>query len=113
MSKYLISFPSAAMDVPDEEMAAVADAGHAVIQEAKDAGVFVFAGGLDESVEPVLVSRDGAVTDDTYPQTRELDGGFCILDVPSREAALEWAAKIAAACRCRQEVRAFQFDPLV
>jgi hypothetical protein len=34
-------------------------------------------------------------------------------DVPSREAALEWAAKIATACRCAQEVRGFMFDPLV
>jgi hypothetical protein len=33
--------------------------------------------------------------------------------VPSRQAALEWAAKIAAACRCAQEVRPFMFDPLI
>ena len=33
------------------------------------------------------------------------------MDVPSREDALKWAAKIAAACRCTQEVRAIGFDP--
>ncbi|MDQ1608464.1 MAG: hypothetical protein QOE16_1196 [Microbacteriaceae bacterium] len=33
------------------------------------------------------------------------------MDVPSREDALKWAAKIAAACRCTQEVRATAFDP--
>jgi len=33
------------------------------------------------------------------------------VDVPSREDALKWAAKIAAACRCTQEVRAIGFDP--
>jgi hypothetical protein len=33
--------------------------------------------------------------------------------VPSREEALKWAAKIAAACRCRQEVPAIGFDPEV
>lgn len=113
MTRYLISFPSAAMDVPEEEIPNVARDGHAVIQEAKDAGVYIFSGGLDEHVEPVMVAGDGTVTDDTYPQSKELNGGFAIIDVPSREAALEWAARIAVACRCSQEVRQFQFDPLV
>lgn len=111
MAKYLISFPGAAMDVPDEEMPAVADAAHAVVREAKAAGVWVFGGGIDEDVAPVLVAADGTVTGDTYPRTKQLDGGFTVLEVPSREAAVEWAAKIAAACRCAQEVRPFMHDP--
>jgi hypothetical protein len=113
MTRYLISFPSGGMDVPEEEEPDVAKAAHAVIQETKDAGVFVFAGGLDDNVEPVVVAGDGTVTAGTYPETKELSGGFTVVDVPSREAALEWAAKIAVACRCAQEVREFQFDPLV
>jgi hypothetical protein len=36
-----------------------------------------------------------------------------MVDVPSREEALEWAAKFAVACRCEQEVREIMFDPLV
>jgi len=40
-------------------------------------------------------------------------GGFAIADVPSREDALEWAAKIAIACRCAQEVRELLPDPTV
>ena len=111
MTKYLISFPSAAMDVPAADLPAVADAAHAVMQKAKDAGVWVFGGGIDESVPPVLVDGDGTVSEGTYPQTRQLEGGYTVLEVPSREVALEWAAKIAAACRCAQEVRAFQYDP--
>ena len=114
MTRYLISFPSAAMnDIPAEELAAVGDAAHAVVQEAMDAGVWVFGGGLAEDVDPVLVSGDGTITAGTYPQTKELNGGFTILDVTSREAALEWAAKIAAACRCAQEVREFGPDSAV
>jgi hypothetical protein len=114
MTRYLISFPSDAMDhVPDEDGPEVARAAHAVIDEAKEAGVYLFAGGLDENVEPVMVDGDGTVTVGTYPQTKELRGGVTIVDVPTREAALEWAAKIAAACRCAQEVREFMFDPLV
>jgi hypothetical protein len=114
MTRYLISFPSGAMDhIPDEEEPDVAKAAHAVIQEAKDAGAYIFAGGLDEDVDPVMVTGDGTVTAGTYPQTKEFTGGFTVVDVPSREAALEWAAKIATACRCAQEVREFMFDPLV
>jgi hypothetical protein len=114
MTRYLISFPSGALDhIPDEDEPDVGKAAHAVIQEAKDAGAYIFAGGLDEDVDPVMVAGDGTVTAGTYPQTKELTGGFTVIDVPTREAAVEWAAKIAAACRCRQEVREFMFDPLV
>ena len=113
MAKYLISFPSAAMVVPDGEWEQVGRDAHAVIDEAKAAGVYVFGGGIDEGVPPVLVSADGAVAAGGYPWAPRLDGGFTVLDLPSREAALEWAAKIAAACRCAQEVREFMPDPAV
>jgi hypothetical protein len=46
------------------------------------------------------------------PETKEVIGGFAVVEVPSREEALEWAAKIAVACRCAQEVREFMLDPL-
>jgi hypothetical protein len=99
--------------IPADEMAAVGDAAHAVVQEAMGAGVWVFGGGLAEDVDPVMVAGDGAVTSGTYPETREFNGGFTVLDVPSREAAVAWAAKIAAACRCAQEIREFMPDPAV
>ena len=111
MAKYLISFPASAMNVPDEEMAAVGEASHAVIREAKDAGVYVFGGGINADVAPLMVTADGTATSETYPQTREFDGGFCVLELPSREAAVQWAAKIASACRCSQELREFGYDP--
>ncbi|GIK37909.1 MAG: hypothetical protein BroJett011_17420 [Chloroflexota bacterium] len=63
MAKYLISFPSAAMVVPDGEWEAVSRDAHAVIDEAKAAGVYVFGGGIDENVPPALVSADGAVAE--------------------------------------------------
>ena len=111
MSKYLISFPSAAMNVPDEEFKAVGRDAHAVIDEAKAAGVYVFGGGIDESVPPVLVSANGDVAEGGYPWAPTLDGGFTVLELPSREEAVVWAARIATACRCDQELRVFQFDP--
>jgi hypothetical protein len=114
MTRYLISFPSGAMDhIPAEELAAVGEAAHAVVEEAMDAGVWVFGGGLAENVDPVMVAGDGTITDGTYPETTELNGGFTVLDLPSREEALAWAGKIASACRCPQEVREFMPDPAV
>jgi hypothetical protein len=114
MMRYLISFPSGAMDhIPEEEMPAVGEAAHAVVQEAIDARVWVFGGGLAEDVDPVMVAGDGTITAATYPQTKEFNGGFTVLGVPSRESALQWAAKIAAACRCTQEIREFTPDPAV
>lgn len=111
MTKYLISFPASAMNVPHDDMAAVGEAARTVIREAKAAGVYVFGGGINDDVAPVMVAADGAVTNDTYPQTKQFDGGFCVLELPSREAAIHWAAKIATACRCAQELREFGYDP--
>jgi hypothetical protein len=110
MPRYLISFDAHAMDhIPDDDLAAVADAAHAVVQQAMDAGVWVFGGGLaDEKAR--IAAADGTVTDGPYP---EAVSGMSIVDVPSREEALEWGARIAAACRCAQEVREFMPDPMV
>lgn len=111
MTKYLVSFPGSAMEVSAEEMVAVGEAAHAVMRAAKNAGVYVFSGGIHEEVAPLMVAANGTATNETYPQTREFNGGFCVLELPSRVAAIQWAAKIAQACRCSQELREFQFDP--
>jgi hypothetical protein len=110
MTRYLISFDAHAMDhIPDEDMPAVGRAAHEVVEEAMNAGVWVFGGGL-ETQRASVVATDGTVTDGPYP---EAIGGFCVVDVPSRDEALEWAAKTAVACRCTQEVREFMPDPAV
>jgi hypothetical protein len=92
MTQYLITFPSDAMNhIPDEEMPEVGRAAHAVCQELIDAGVYLLTGDLEE--EPAnLVGTDGTVTDGPRP---DFIGGITIVDVPSREDALKWAAKIA------------------
>ncbi len=106
--QYLISFPSGAMDqIPEEEMPEVARAARAVCQEAINAGVYVMAGGLEDRPASV-VATDGTITDGPKP---DVVSGIMIVDVPSREEALTWAAKVAAACRCPQEVRAIGYDP--
>jgi hypothetical protein len=110
MTRYIISFAAHAMDhIPAEEIPAVAEAAHAVVDEARNAGVWVFGGGLERQ-KASLVAIDGTVTEGRYP---EAVGGFCIVDVASREEALAWAARTAVACRCAQEVREFMPDPAV
>ena len=110
MTRYMISFQAHAMDhIAAEELPAVAEAAHAMVDEARTAGVWVFGGGLEQQKASV-VATDGTVTEGLYP---EAIGGFCIVDVASREEALEWAAKTAVACRCTQEVREFMPDEAV
>ncbi|MGY4514972.1 YciI family protein [Lysobacter sp. HA18] len=111
MSKYLISFPAPAMIVPDGEWDDVVRDSHAVIEQAKVAGVYLFGGGIDEGVPVALVSADGTTVDNGYPDGPKLNGGFTILELPSRDAAIEWAARLAKACRCAQELRVFHYDP--
>ncbi len=111
MTKFLISFPARAMQVPAADMPAVSAASHALIREAKAAGVYVFGGGINSEVASVKVASDGRCTTGTYPETRQFDGGFCVLELPTREAAVQWAARLAAACRCEQELREFFYDP--
>jgi hypothetical protein len=110
MTRYLISFDDGWMDFPEEELPDVAEAALGVVREAQDAGVWVYGAGL-ESQRASIVATDGVVTDGPFPETKEVIGGFAIVDVPSREEALEWAAKIAVACRCTQEVRVILPDP--
>ncbi|WP_420369318.1 YciI family protein [Curtobacterium sp. L1-20] len=112
MSKYLISFDEGTMVFPMAELPAVAEASHAVVREAREAGVWVFGGGLLEASGGALVDPDGAVRDPaTRPGKDTFLGGFSIVDVPNRDDALHWAAKIAASCRCTQEVRELMDDP--
>ncbi len=110
MTRYLISFDDGAMTFPEQELPDVAEAAHKVVQEAKDAGVWVFGGGV-VSQSASVVATDGSVTDSPYPEPKAVIGGFSVVDVPSREVALEWAARIAFACRCPQEVRELMPDP--
>jgi len=112
MTRYLISFDDGAMNFPEEELPDVGKAAHEVVREAQDAGVWVFGGGV-KGHEVSIVATDGMVTGGPYPMTRAHIGGFAIIDVPSREDALKWAAKIAVACRCAQEVRELIHDPTV
>src|ERR1700761_1521166 len=108
VTQYLISFGARAMDhIPGPDMPTVAQAAHAVVQEASNAGVLVCTGGLEDQ-QASIVATDGTVTGGPHP---EAIAGLTIVEVPSRAEALEWAARIAVACRCAQEVLAVGPDP--
>ena len=74
MTQYLISFDDGAMTFPEEELPDVAKAANEVVQEAKDAGVWVFGGGL-ESQRASVVATDGTVTDGPYRRPRRSSAG--------------------------------------
>ena len=111
MARWLISFDDGSMDhIPDEDWPAVGEASHAVVAAAKEAGVWIWGGGL-ESQQASVVAVDGTVTDGPFPETKAVVGGFSIIETATREEALEWAARIARSCRCAQEVREIMYDP--
>ena len=82
----------------------------AVVDEMKAAGVYLFAGGLQEDA-PVYsadaTSGTVVVTDGPYVETKEFLGGFAVVDVADDETAKTWAGKLAEACGWPQEVRRF------
>ncbi|NUO75852.1 MAG: hypothetical protein HOQ32_07545 [Lysobacter sp.] len=110
MRRYLISFDDGAMSVSEEDLPAVSEASHAVVREAKAAGVWIFGGGI-LTQQASIVAPDGSVSAGPYPETKAVIGGFCVIEVPTRDEALAWAAKLAASCRCAQEVREIMYNP--
>jgi len=87
----------------------------AVVDEMKGAGVYVFAGGLEEDDGHVYhadpTSGSVMVMDGPYVETKEVLGGFALVSVPDDEAAKMWAAKISEACGWTHEVRRFKPQP--
>jgi hypothetical protein len=110
MPKYLLIMrgtdeSNAAMMANIDEMMT---ATHRFIEEAVKAGVLLAAEGLDEPGKGVVVDFGGevpVVTDGPYGETKELFGGFFMLDVASKQEAVEWAKRVPAARGSKIEVR--------
>ena len=98
------------MKVADHEWQQVADESHAVVREAKAAGVWIFGGGF-HAYDPVVVTEEGVVTQGPITKSDVVLGGFSVIEVATKEDAYIWAARIARGCRCPQEVREFIDDP--
>ena len=83
-------------------------------QKVRDAGAWVFAGGLQPVEHTTTVDNTGdapIVTDGPYAESKEYLGGFWIIEAPDLDAALAWAKEGSAACAGRVEVRPFQDEP--
>jgi hypothetical protein len=87
----------------------------AAVNEMKEAGVYVFAGGLEEEPEKAFSADPNSgsvmITDGPYVESKEFLGGFTVVDVPDDEAAKHWAGRLAEACGWPQEVRRFKSQP--
>ena len=112
MTRFLISFDDGTMNIPEVDMPAVGQAAHAVLRDAKAAGVWVHGGGL-HTQQATVVAVDGSMSPGPFPETKAVLGGFAIVNVDTREEAVEWAKRWAVACRCPQEVREIMDDPEV
>jgi hypothetical protein len=116
MPKYMLILrgtdeSNAAMAETWEEMR---DTTRLVIEEMAKSGVLLAAEGLGDAAEGVVVAFGGpapVVTDGPYGETKELFGGFFLLDVASKQEAIEWAKRIPSAPGSRLEIRrVLEFD---
>ncbi|GIE85855.1 YciI family protein [Actinoplanes regularis] len=110
MAKYLLIMrgtdeSNAAMMADIDEMMATT---REFIEEMIKAGVLLAAEGLDDPGKGVVVDFSGetpVVTDGPYGETKELFGGFFLLDVASKEEAVEWAKRVPSARGSKIEIR--------
>lgn len=112
MTQYLLSIYQPDGGAPRPEfMESVARDLHAMNQELKAAGAWVFSRGLHAPSTATVVrlrDRDVVTTDGPYVEGKEHIGGFWIIDVPDLDAALGWARKATRATTLPIEVRPFQ-----
>ncbi|GIE30501.1 transcription initiation protein [Actinoplanes italicus] len=110
MPKYLLIMrgtdeSNAAMMAGIDEMIATT---RQFIDEMVKAGVLLAAEGLDDPRQGVVVdfsAETPVVTDGPYGETKELFGGFFMLDVASKQEAVEWAKRVPVARGAKIEIR--------
>lgn len=112
MPRYLISFDDGAMNLDAAELVEAGIDAHRVVRDAKEAGVWVTGGGV-LTQQATIVETDGSVRSGDFPERKAVIGGFSIIEVPTLDDALDWARRIAVACRCAQEIRVLGDDPEV
>ena len=112
MTHYLLSVIQPVGEMPPPEflepiMRRVAE----LDREMRDAGVWVFGGGLHDPSTATVARASGdeiLMTDGPFAEGKECLGGFTIITAPDLDAALEWGAKLARATTLPIEVRPFR-----
>ena len=116
MTQYMLTVHGTVDDPTEfdlEAMQPVFEAVDRFNKKTEDAGVWVFAGGLEPIDTATTVDNTGAqpvITDGPFAESKEWVGGFWVLDLPDLDAALEWASEASKACAGKVEVRPFQSD---
>ncbi len=118
MTQYLISVihhstddGDYAIDASPEEVERMFAATGAFNDELQASGSWVFAGGLEPPSTATMVDGTGSdtlVTDGPFAETKEVLGGFWVVEAADLDAALELARRGSAACGRAVEVRPFQ-----
>ena len=117
MTQYMLSVWHSDKDpIPDdpEVMQKPFQQVDALNNELMSSGVWVFGGGLHDPSSATVVranSGDTVMTDGPFAETKELLGGFWIVELPDLDAALALAARASEACMNAVEVRPFQDEP--
>ena len=95
--KYLLLINAGALDSQDAPVGCEPEDWMRFDKEITDAGVVVAAESLADLVTATRVQVDNSgqrtVTDGPFAETREVLGGFYVIDVPDLDVALDWAAK--------------------
>lgn len=112
MTQYLLSVPGSVDDeMPSDdvvqEMFATVEKFN---QKVRDAGKWVFAGGLEPIATATTVDATGdspTVTDGPFSEAKEYLGGFWVIEAADLDEALQWAKEGSAACGGPVEVRPF------
>lgn len=97
-----------------EEIQPIFEAVEVFNQQVRDAGKWVFAGGLTPIESATTVDNmhgEAIVTDGPFAESKEYLGGFWIIEAADLDEALDWAKRGSAACQGKVEVRPFQDEP--
>jgi hypothetical protein len=117
MSQYLLSvWHTDRYPVPESEadMQRIVAQVDVVNADLMATGAWVFGGGLHEPSSATVVrvtDGDPIITDGPFAETKEMMGGFWVIEAADLDAALEWAARASKACEGPVEVRPFQDEP--
>jgi len=79
-----------------------------VVDEMREAGIVLFAGGLVEEIELAFGSDENGKLGGPITTSGEFLGGLTIIDVDTDEEAKMWGAKVGEACGWPQEIRKFK-----
>jgi len=99
---------------PPEELERISADLDALNAELREAGAWVFAGGLHPPSTATVVrveNGDVLTTDGPFAEGKEHLGGFTVVSAPDLDAALAWGRRLAEATTLPIEVRPFQDGP--